>query len=69
MADLNDSFGTNHPGALVVFGLSTLSTFGAMYWLHRQNEKDHERLQTQLDALDTRLTTHVHDNTRHLSAL
>jgi hypothetical protein len=67
MADVNDPFGTNHPGAIAILAVSTLSTFGAMYWLHCQNAKDHERLQTQLDALNSRLTTHEHDNTRHLN--
>jgi len=66
MADANDPFGTAHPGALVVLGLSTLSTFGAMWWLHQQNEKDHERLQEQLNTLNRRLTAHENDNTRHI---
>jgi len=67
MAELNDPFGMNHPGAVVILGLSTLSTFGAMYWLHRQNTKDHERLQKQLDQISSALSEHIKDDRRHLS--
>jgi hypothetical protein len=54
------------PAALVILGVSTFVTFGSMAWLYRKNEADHERLQKQLNALGTRLTTHEQDNTRHI---
>lgn len=64
--DLNDPFGTNHPGALVIVGLSTLATFGSMAWLHRKNEEAHTHLQAQLDEINGKLTEHIADDRRHL---
>lgn len=66
MANDNDPFGTNHPGALVILTISTLATFGLMAWLAKRNTEAHASLQEQLNALDTRLTAHEQDNTRHL---
>lgn len=54
------------PFALLILGASTIATIGSMAWLHRRNQEDHDNLQKQLNALNTRLTSHEQDNTRHI---
>jgi len=73
--DVNDPFGTNHPGALVVLGLSTVATFATMAWMGRKNEEAHQDLQAQLNDLsgDVSLLVrafkkHERDDTRHITA-
>jgi hypothetical protein len=67
MADDHDPYGTNHPGAIAVLAVSTLATFGSMYWLHRQNDKAHASLQEQLAQLNDAFLEHIQDSTRHLT--